>query len=87
MIRPTLSALFGVGLLARSAASAAGQAAISEEEGRATGVDAYLYFYPLITMDITRRVAINVEAGKKRVSAHPTRLPTSPRFRLPILRA
>ena len=38
--------------------------AITEEQARAIGVDAYLYFYPLVTMDITRRVAINVEAGK-----------------------
>lgn len=28
------------------------------------GLDAYLYFYPLVTMDITRRQATNFEAGK-----------------------
>jgi len=38
--------------------------AITEQEAHAIGVDAYLYFYPLITMDITRRVSTNVEAGK-----------------------
>ncbi len=27
---------------------------ISEQEARAIGVDAYIYFYPLVTMDITR---------------------------------
>jgi hypothetical protein len=43
---------------------AAAQAAITEQEAHAIGVDAYLYFYPLVTMDITRRVTTNVEAGK-----------------------
>ena len=47
------------------AAPAAVRAAVTEQEARAIGVDAYLYFYPLITMDITRRVSINVEPGKK----------------------
>jgi hypothetical protein len=37
---------------------------VSEAEARAIGVDAYLYFYPLVSVDITRRVATNVEAGK-----------------------
>jgi hypothetical protein len=34
---------------------------ISPEEAHAIGVDAYLYFYPLITMDITRKQLTNVE--------------------------
>lgn len=28
------------------------------------GLDAYIYFYPLVTMDVTRRQMTNVEAGK-----------------------
>jgi len=43
--------------------SASAQTSISEQEARAIGVQAYLYFYPLVTMDITKRVATNVEAG------------------------
>src|SRR5262249_50074298 len=31
----------------------------------AIAVDAYLYFYPLVTMDITRKQFTNVEAGKE----------------------
>ncbi len=37
--------------------------AITEDEAHAIGVDAYLYFYPLVTMDITRKQLTNMEAG------------------------
>src|SRR5262245_63326890 len=40
------------------------QTEITEQEAHAIGVDAYLYFYPLVTRDITRRVATNVAPGK-----------------------
>ena len=33
---------------------------ISEDEAHAIGVDAYLYFYPLVTMDLTRKQLTNV---------------------------
>ena len=36
----------------------------TEQEAYAIGVDAYLYFYPLVTMDITRKQLTNVESGK-----------------------
>jgi hypothetical protein len=35
--------------------------AITEEEAHAIGVDAYLYFYSLITMDLTRKQLTNEE--------------------------
>ena len=38
---------------------------LSEAEIRAIGVDAYVYFYPLLTMDISRKQFTNIEAGKE----------------------
>jgi hypothetical protein len=41
--------------------------ALSEDAAHAVGVDAYIYFYPLITMDLTRKQSINMlmpEFGK-----------------------
>ena len=40
------------------------QQAPTEEEVRAVGIDAYLYFYSLVTMDITRKQISNMEPGK-----------------------
>jgi hypothetical protein len=37
---------------------------ISEQEAHAIGVDAYVYFYPLVTMEVTRRQMTNTELGK-----------------------
>ena len=37
--------------------------ALTEDEAHAIGVNAYLYFYPLITMDITSRQLTNQEPG------------------------
>src|SRR5262245_2949111 len=39
--------------------------AVTEEEARAIGVDAYIYFYSLVTMDITRKQFTNIEPGKE----------------------
>ena len=47
-----------------STATAQGQQTATEEEAQAIGVDAYLYFYPLVTMDITRQQLSNMEPGK-----------------------
>jgi hypothetical protein len=39
-------------------------AAISDEDAHAIGVAAYVYFYPLVTMDVTRKQLTNIEPGK-----------------------
>jgi hypothetical protein len=38
---------------------------ITEQEAHAIGVDAYVYFYPLLSMDITRKQFTNVAPGKE----------------------
>ena len=55
---------------------------ITEEEAHAIGVDAYVYFYPLLSMDVTRKQLTNVEAKPRARSAvRPTCSTTSPSFR------
>jgi hypothetical protein len=46
------------------AGPAGAQSTISEQEAHAIGVDAYLYLYPLVSMDLSRKVATNIEPGK-----------------------
>ncbi|HEY5807670.1 MAG TPA: DUF1254 domain-containing protein [Povalibacter sp.] len=38
---------------------------ISEQEARAIGIDAYIYLYPLLSMDITRKQFTNIAPGKE----------------------
>ncbi|MGZ8387214.1 MAG: DUF1254 domain-containing protein [Rhodoplanes sp.] len=38
---------------------------ITEQEAQAIGIHAYLYFYSLVTMDLTRKQLTNVEPGKE----------------------
>ena len=51
-------------MTARPPAVTAQVAQIGEQEAHAIGVDAYLYFYSLVTMDVTRRQMGNAPAGK-----------------------
>ena len=52
-------------LTAISIETAQAQPSVTEDEAYAIGVDAYVYFYPLVTMDITRRQSVNVGPGKE----------------------
>jgi hypothetical protein len=67
MIRTTIALSFGLLLgpaLASAAMAQGAPSAITEQEAHAIGVDAYVYFYPLVTMEVTRRQLTNIEAGK-----------------------
>jgi len=60
-MRRYLTALaFGL-VFACGLAATAEAAIITEEEAHAIGVDAYLYFYSLVTMDVTRKQLTNQE--------------------------
>jgi hypothetical protein len=41
--------------------------AISAQEAHDIGVNAYLYFYPIVTMDVTRKQLTNIEPGKSEI--------------------
>ncbi len=45
--------------------NAARPAALSEDEARSIAIDAYLYFYSPITMDVTRKQMTNLPPGEK----------------------
>jgi len=59
--------LAGLSIVAVSGAflSAQAQTAITEDEARAIAINSYLYLYPLVTMDLTRKQSVNVEPGKE----------------------
>ena len=59
----TLGLLLGL-VLAPAAYAQGAPPAITEAEAHAIGVDAYVYFYPLVTMDVTRKQFTNFEPGK-----------------------
>lgn len=52
-------------LMRLSFAPAPASAAISEKEAEEIGVEAYVYFYPLISMEVTRKITTNVPVGVK----------------------
>ena len=71
-------------LLSPALAPAAMAAAVTEEEAHSIGVDAYLYFYSLVTMDLTRKQLTNQEPtpggiggpmnGSRKLPLHAARL-------------
>ncbi len=62
MQRVVSGALAAAALIAASLAPAGARAEdrLSEQEAHTIGVQAYVYFYPLVTMDLTRRQLTNV---------------------------
>ena len=68
-LRGLLLACLAAPLATAVPAAARATGPVTEEEAHAIGVDAYLYFYPLVTMDMTRKQLTNIEPGKE--SARP----------------
>lgn len=73
MLTPAKKAHFSLRLFAALAAAGTLQipitataqtAPLSEQEALAIATDAYIYFYPLVTMDVTRKQLTNAEPGK-----------------------
>lgn len=64
-------ALLAAVLSVASLAAVGAADAITEEEAHAIGVDAYVYFYPLVTMDITRQQLTNVKASPGAIGGPP----------------
>jgi len=65
MRRTALAVLLSVGLgILTAGAGARAETNLKEQEAHAIGVSGYLYFYSLITMDLTRKQLTNVEPGK-----------------------
>ncbi len=60
----SLLTLLALAAAVQTTPSAAQTAQLSEQEARAVATDAYLYFYSLITMDVTRKQLTNMEPGK-----------------------
>src|SRR5208283_5202550 len=64
MSRSTIVFILGFLLCPVLSLAAQAQSAVTEQEAQAIAVDAYIYFYPLVTMDVTRKQLTNVEPGK-----------------------
>ncbi len=65
MRRSTIALTLGLLLSPLLSLSAQAQSALTEQEAQSIAVDAYMYFYPLILMDITRKQSTNIEPGKE----------------------
>jgi hypothetical protein len=65
MSRGMIALILGLMLLPVLSLTARAESAVTEQEAQSIAVDAYIYFYPLILMDITRKQSTNIEPGKE----------------------
>jgi hypothetical protein len=60
--RSTIALIVGLFLCPVLSCTARAQSAITEQEAQSIAADAYIYFYPLVTMDVT---ASNLRIGPR----------------------
>lgn len=65
MSRNAIAAALGLFFCPLIPFAAEAQSALTARETQAIAVDAYIYLYPLVTMDVTRRQFTNIEPGKE----------------------
>src|SRR6185437_3524404 len=65
MLKRILLLTLSICLGAAAAPAALAQTSITEQEAHAIAVDAYVYFYPLLSMDVTRKQFTNVGPDKE----------------------
>jgi hypothetical protein len=63
MSRSTMALILGLFLCPVLSFAAQAQSAVTEQEAQSIAVDAYVYFYPLVTMDVTRKQLTNMTPG------------------------
>src|ERR1700722_12395767 len=64
MSRSTIGLILGLALCPLLSLTAQAQSAVTEQEAQSIARDACIYFYPLVTMEVTRKQLTNVEPGK-----------------------
>ncbi|MEZ2131279.1 MULTISPECIES: DUF1254 domain-containing protein [unclassified Sinorhizobium] len=74
------TAFLAVGLATLPIGTAYAAGPITEEEAHAIGVEAYVYFYPLLSMDLTRKQLTNAEAKEGAIGGPPNRFNNIPEF-------
>ena len=64
MSRSAFALILSLFLCLALSLAAHAQSSVNEQEAQSIARDAYIYFYPLVTMDVTRKQLTNVEPGK-----------------------
>jgi len=72
--------LFAGSAIAPAAGAESASPPLSEPEAAAIAIDAYVYFYPLITMDVTRKQLTNVAPGQATLGGPMNTFASAPAF-------